>query len=62
MPNCKKHEDCDLVCSTCGDYYCLVTTHFPHVERKDRWVHIRRQDMPDDIEAYRNERAKEGEA
>ena len=64
MPNCQEHEDCDLVCSECGSYYCqgthrdavdsrLSLIHFPP------WRHVHRPDMPDDIEAYRNERAEE---
>ena len=66
MPNCKKHEDCDLVCPWDG-YYCSNKSHEWH------WRHVRdlnhghlaprqymgQDDMPDDIEAYRNERAEE---
>ena len=54
MPNCKEHADCDLVCSEHG-YYC----NSEQCEVVDNWRHRRRQDMPDDIEAYRNERAEE---
>ena len=60
MPNCPEHKDCDLVCRQCGDYYCPPTAHDSyHVPFYERWIHVRRQDMPDDIEAYRNERAEE---
>jgi len=54
MPNCKEHEGCDLVCSECGSYYCQSDSHDSFY-----WIHVRRPDMPDDIEAYRNERAEE---
>ena len=52
MPNCKEHADCDLVCSVCGSYYCQYGHEGFH------WIHVRRPDMPDDIEDYRNERAE----
>ena len=66
MPNCKEHEDCDLVCSECGSYYCQSDSHDTPL-----WLHRLKwgrrhpvptppyDDMPDDIEAYRNERAEE---
>ena len=53
MPNCNEHQDCDLVCSVCGGDSCKSDSHCAW-----HWVHKRRQDMPDDIEAYRNERAE----
>ena len=79
MPNCQEHEDCDLVCSTCGSYYCLLPAHgFYDTPFHQRWLHAARldkhhnnaiptvqldprppDDMPDDIEAYHNERAEE---
>lgn len=62
MPNCKEHEDCDLVCSVCGDYYCLPNAHDSyHWPFYQRWRHVPRQetnDMPDDQEAYYNDRAE----
>lgn len=53
MPNCKEHEDCDLICAMCGSYYCQDKLH------GQNWQHVPRLDMPDDIEAYRNEKAEE---
>jgi hypothetical protein len=48
MPKCKEHEFCDLLCK--HGYYC---------RRKDcRFVHQPWPDMPDDPEAYYNERAE----
>ena len=52
MPRCHEHIDCDLVCSECGDYHCQ-TGHDAD------WVHVQHQDMPDDPEAYYNERAEQ---
>ena len=54
MPNCEEHEDCDLVCSECGSYYCQSGSHEAFY-----WVHKLRQEMPDDPEAYYNFRAEE---
>lgn len=53
MPNCKEHLDCDLICSECGGYYCQSDSH-----ESFSWVHQRRQDMPDDLDEYYNERAE----
>jgi len=57
MPNCKEHANCDLVCEVCGSYYCsgdhlgYYFRHVPHEHPAD--------DMPDDREAYYNERAEQ---
>lgn len=64
MPNCTEHEDCDLVCAVCGSYYCGGREEGNHPDShadhpKDPWIHIPRPDMPDDPEAYYNERAEE---
>ena len=64
MPNCKKHEYCDLVCPWDG-YYCSNEAHRWHWEHVPDPHHRHSaprayfDDMPDDIEAYRNERAEE---
>lgn len=62
MPNCKQHEDCDLVCPWDGYYY--------HNEaHKWRWRHVHidgfeatrrmvEHDMPDDRDEFFNERAE----
>lgn len=68
MPNCKQHRDCDLVCPWDG-YYCHNEAHewaWRHVGRYQRRYETMRQvwesaaldDMPDDPEAYYNERAE----
>ena len=53
MPNCKEHEDCDLVCTCPAGYYCREPAH------KDIWLHIPCPDMPNDPEEYYNRRAEE---
>jgi len=54
MPNCKEHENCDLICSECGSYYCQSDSH-----NSFHWVHVPHPDMPDDSEEYYNRRAEE---
>jgi len=62
MPDCKEHEDCDLVCSECGSYYCDTKAR----GHTGGWVHqpefayvtIPFDDMPNDPEEYYNERAE----
>ena len=71
MPNCKTHPDCDLICSECGSYYCQSDSHdsvyWFHVNRfnhsynsdlKTPKIETPLDDMPDDREAYYNERAE----
>ena len=53
MPRCHEHVDCDLICSECGKDYCQSDSHDSF-----HWVHVRRQDMPDDPEEYYNDRAE----
>jgi len=56
MPNCNEHhENCVLRCSCLSGYYCHDQTH----EKEGRWKHVPQPDMPDDPEAYRNERAEQ---
>ena len=67
MPNCKVHEECDLVCPWDSDY-CHTESH------EEQWMHVSSHryrpihemralgllpdDMPEDREAYYNERAE----
>ena len=61
--NCDQHERCTLQCAECRSYECDDAAHrvLPWLHRRD-WEAIIRQavsdDMPDDREAYYNERAE----
>jgi hypothetical protein len=61
---CDQHYRCTLQCASCRSYECQdVGSHreLPWLHRRD-WEEIIRQavsdDMPDDREAYYNERAE----
>ena len=60
--NCDQHDHCTLQCGECRSYECQDVDHrwSPWLHRRD-WEAIIRQavdDMPDDREAYYNERAE----
>ena len=63
---CFEHDHCQLQCAECRSYECQDNSHrdMPWLHRRD-WMAIATQgqsdpvdDMPDDIEVYRNERAE----
>lgn len=66
--DCTIHQHCTLQCSECRSYNCQDDSHreLPYLHRRD-WLAIAQRlnatadsadDMPDDREAYYNERAE----